>query len=381
MAKEINLYPPKIGKNSIKYFKKCIAYNMVSTGGNLINDFENKIKKYTKSKYAIAFNSGTSALDIAFKACKIQEGTEVIAPTLTFVATINVIIYNKCNPIFMDCDEYYNIDTKKVLNFLKKQTFIKNKKTFNKKTNKIISSIIVTHVWGNAVDLQELLKECKLRNIRLIEDASESLGTFYKKKLRHTGTLGDVGVLSFNSNKIITSGGGGMLLTQSKKISERAYYLSTQAKDDPFNFVHNEIGYNYRMINLAAALGLSQFESLNFFLKKKKFLRQKYYSKINKIKNFRLNLIPDYAINNCWMNVVQILSNNLKRKQIIDKFNKNKIYIRPVWKLNHTQKVFKKFQTYKIEKAYKLFDNSICLPSSPFLTLSEIERVINSLNE
>ena len=125
-------------------------------------------------------------------------------------------------------------------------------------------------MWGNAVDLQKLLKECKLRNIKLIEDASESLGTFYKKNLIHTGTLGDVGVLSFNANKIITSGGGGMLLTQKKEISDRAHYLSTQAKNDSFNFVHNEVGYNYRMINIAAALGLSQFGSLKYFLKRKK---------------------------------------------------------------------------------------------------------------
>ena len=180
--RKINLYPPKIGKNSIKYFKKCISASMVSTGGDLISDFEKKIKNYTKSKYSVAFNSGTSALDIAFKACRIQENTEVIAPTLTFVATINAILYNRCLPVFMDCDEYYNIDTKKVLKFLKNETFVKNKKTYNKKTKKIISSIIVTHVWGNAVDLQKLLKECKLRNIKLIEDASESLGTFYKKK-------------------------------------------------------------------------------------------------------------------------------------------------------------------------------------------------------
>lgn len=379
--RRIDLYPPKISKNSIKYFKKCISASMVSTGGELIFDFENKIKNYTKSKYSVAFNSGTSALDIAFKACRIQENTEVIAPTLTFVATINAILYNRCLPVFMDCDEYYNIDTKKVMKFLKNETFVKNKKTFNKKTKKIISSIIVTHVWGNAVDLQKLLKECKLRNIKLIEDASESLGTFYKNKKIHTGTLGDVGVLSFNANKIITSGGGGMLLTQKKEISDRAHYLSTQAKNDSFNFVHNEVGYNYRMINIAAALGLSQFESLKYFLKRKKVIRQIYLKKIAKIKNFELNMIPDYAHNNCWMNLIQTSGDYKIQKRILKKFIKNKIHVRPVWKLNHTQKAFKNFQSYNIKKAYELFKNSICLPSSPFLTSNELNRIVGCLNE
>ncbi len=379
--KKIDLYPPRIAKSSIKYFKKCIATSMVSTGGDLISDFEKKIKNYTKSKYTVAFNSGTSALDIAFKACKIQENTEVIAPTLTFVATINAILYNKCLPVFMDCDEYYNIDINKVLRFLKNETFIKNKKTFNKKTKKIISSIVVTHVWGNAVDLQKLLRECKLRYIKLIEDASESLGTFYKKKLIHTGTLGDVGVISFNANKIITSGGGGMLLTQKKEISDRAYYLSTQAKNDSFNFVHNEVGYNYRMINIAAALGLSQFESLKYFLSRKKKIRQIYLKKIDKTKNFKLNLVPDYAQNNCWMNLVQVSGDGNFQKKIIKKFIKNNIFVRPVWKLNHTQKIFQNFQSYKIKKAYDLFEKSICLPSSPFLTKHELKKIVSCLNE
>tara|TARA_B100001248_G_C27396142_1_gene465684 strand:+ start:1393 stop:2541 length:1149 start_codon:yes stop_codon:yes gene_type:complete len=379
--KKIDLYPPRIAKNSIKYFKKCIATSMVSTGGDLISDFEKKIKNYTKSKYTVAFNSGTSALDVAFKACKIQENTEVIAPTLTFVATINAILYNKCFPVFMDCDEYYNIDINKVLRFLKNETFIKNKKTFNKKTKKIISSIVVTHVWGNAVDIQKLLRECKSRYIKLIEDASESLGTFYKKKLIHTGTLGDVGVISFNANKIITSGGGGMLLTQKKEISDRAYYLSTQAKNDSFNFVHNEVGYNYRMINIAAALGLSQFESLRYFLSRKKKIRQIYLKKINKLKNFKLNLVPDYAQNNCWMNLIQVSGDGNVQKKIIKKFIKNNIFVRPVWKLNHTQKPFQNFQSYKIKRAYDLFEKSICLPSSPFLTKHELKKIVSCLNE
>ena len=381
MKKEINLHPPSIDRSALKYFEDCIKKNMVSTGGDLISKFEKKIKRYTKSKYAIAFNSGTAALHVAIKANNIKEGTEIIAPTLTFVATINAIIYNNCSPIFMDCDDYFNINCNKILDFLKNETFQKNGKTFNKKTKKNISALIVTHVWGNAVNLKELIKECKTRGLIIIEDASESLGTFYKKKFTHTGTIGDAGVISFNANKIITSGGGGMLLTQKKEIAEKAYYLSTQAKNDSFNFVHDEVGYNYRMINIAAALGLSQFDRLKHFLAKKKIIRKKYLKEISKTKNFKLNLVPDYAQNNCWMNLAQFVGRKKIKKRIIKKLVKNKIFVRPVWKLNHTQAAFKKFQSYRIKKAYDLFEKSICLPSSPLLTTYEIKKIISCLHE
>ena len=241
----------------------------MSTGGNLINKFERKIEKITGVKHAIACNSGTSALHISIKLSGISPGDEIIAPTLTFVATINTIIYNECNPIFMDCDKYYNIDAKKTLEFLRDQTFKKNNFTYNKKTKRKISALIVTHVWGNAVDIDKLVKECKLKNIKIIEDASESLGSRYKNG-DHTGTKGLFGAISFNSNKIITTGCGGIILTNNLKLANKARYLTTQAKDDPINFVHNEIGYNYRMTNISAALGLSQLEQFKFFLKKRK---------------------------------------------------------------------------------------------------------------
>ena len=264
----IHLYPPSINKKAIKYFKQCVSTGWVSTGGNLINKFERKIEKITGVKYAIACNSGTSALHISIKLSGIYPGNEIIVPTLTFVATINAVIYNECNPIFMDCDKYYNIDVKKTLEFLRNQTFRKNNFTYNKKTKKKISALVVTHVWGNAVDINKLVKECKLKNIKIIEDASESLGSRYNNG-RHTGTNGLFGVISFNSNKIITTGCGGIILTNNFMLAKKARYLTTQAKDDSVNFVHNEVGYNYRMTNISAALGLSQLEQFRSFLKKK----------------------------------------------------------------------------------------------------------------
>ena len=254
MKSYIPLYPPSIPKNSIYYLKKCVNENYVSTSGNIIKQFEEKISRYTHSKYAVALNSGTSALHLALKVVGVEKQDEVIVPTLTFIATVNAVLYNNCSPIFMDCDDYYNTDVDKVLSFLDKKTIFKKNFTYNKKTKKRIYAIIITHVWGNAANLLKLVKFCKKKNIKLIEDASESLGTFYKKNKSHTGTIGDVGVFSFNANKIITTGCGGMLLTNNKKYYKLTKYFSAQAKDDDIYFVHNNVGYNYRMTNISAAL-------------------------------------------------------------------------------------------------------------------------------
>ena len=266
----IDLHSPLIKKDAINYLKKCVKSGWVSTGGNFIDQFERKISNITGSKYAIACNSGTSALHLSLKLAGVKSGDEVIAPTLTFVASINAILYNSCSPIFMDSDDFYNIDTNKTIEFLKKNTIKKKNFCYNKKTKKKISAILITHVWGNAANLNKLLKECKKRKINIIEDASESLGTRYKKNNKHTGTLGLLGTLSFNANKIITTGSGGMILTNNYKLAQKAKYLTTQAKDDPIYFVHNNVGYNYRMSNISAALGLSQLKQLKYFLKKKK---------------------------------------------------------------------------------------------------------------
>ena len=377
----INLHSPSINKDAINYLKKCVKTGWVSTGGNLVTQFEKKIENITGSKYAIACNSGTSALHISLKLAGVQSGDEVIVPSLTFVATINAILYNSCSPIFMDSDNFYNIDEDKTIEFLKKNTIKMKNFTYNKKTRKKISAILITHVWGNAANLNKLLKECKKRKIIIVEDASESLGTRYKKNNRHTGTLGLLGVLSFNANKIITTGSGGAILTSNPVLAKRARYLTTQAKDDPIYFVHNDIGYNYRMSNISAALGLSQIKQIKFFLKKKKLIREFYFSRLEKVKNLQLAKTPEYSKNNNWLNILKI-NNKFKysRDRLINNMIKNNISVRPVWKLNHLQKPFKKFQQYKIKNAINLVKYSLCLPSSPSLTKRELKKIIYQLN-
>ena len=236
-------------------------------------------------------------------------------------------------------------------------------------------------MWGNAANLNKLLKECKKRKINIIEDASESLGTRYKKNNKHTGTLGLLGTLSFNANKIITTGSGGMILTNNYKLAQKAKYLTTQAKDDPIYFVHNNVGYNYRMSNISAALGLSQLKQLKYFLKKKKIIREFYLSKISKIQNLELAKTPEYSKNNNWLNILKINDKfKFSRNQLIKIMLKNKISVRPVWKLNHLQKPFKNFQQYKIKNANKLVKSSLCLPSSPSLTKKQLKKIFLKLN-
>ncbi len=377
----INLHSPSINKDAINYLKKCVKTGWVSTGGSLVTQFEKKIENITGSKYAIACNSGTSALHLSLKLAGVQSGDEVIVPSLTFVATINAILYNSCSPIFMDSDNFYNIDEDKTIEFLRKNTIKKKNFTYNKKTRKKISAILITHVWGNAANLNKLLTECKKRKIIIVEDASESLGTRYKKNNRHTGTLGLLGVLSFNANKIITTGSGGAILTNNAVLAKRARYLTTQAKDDHIYFVHNDIGYNYRMSNISAALGLSQIKQIKYFLKKKKLIREFYFSRLEKVKNLQLAKTPEYSKNNNWLNILKI-NNKFKysRDRLINKMIKNNIFVRPVWKLNHLQKPFKKFQQYKIKNAINLVKYSLCLPSSPSLTKRELEKILYQLN-
>ena len=371
--------------NELKYLRKCIDTNWISTAGKLVKDFEKKLCKFTKAKYVIACINGTSALQISLKLAGVKLGDEVIVPSLTFIAPVNAINYNNATPIFMDVDDYFNIDTKKTCEFINKETYFNNGFTYNKKTKKRISAIIPVHVWGNAVDLKNLNSICKKRNIKIIEDASESLGTFYKQgkfKKKHTGTIGDLGCISFNGNKIITAGGGGAILTNSKSLAKKAHYLINQAKNDPIRFIHNEVGYNYKLTNIQAAIGLAQLENINFFLKKKKMIFNYYKHKITLSNLFKIADVPNYAQNNYWMSILEIRKyNKISLKEILHKMKNANIECRPVWKLNQNQKPYRKCQTYKIRNAYKKVNNSLCLPSSTSLSQNELKKVVDFIND
>ena len=268
----IYLNKANINNNDISNVKKSLKSNWVATYGKYIDKSVKLIKKITNSKYVCLLNSGTSALHLALKNFNFKQKSEVIVPSLTFISPVNSIIYSGLRPVFIDVGVDHNINKELLLDFLKKNTFIKNSKTFNKKTNKQIVALIAVHMWGNVIDLTDIQKMCKKYNIRLIEDAAEALGSYInlKNKKIHSGTFGDIGCLSFNGNKIVTGGNGGAIITNNYKTFKNINHLASQAKKDTVAFIHDDIGYNYKISNLNASLLYSQLKRLKFFLKKKK---------------------------------------------------------------------------------------------------------------
>jgi aminotransferase in exopolysaccharide biosynthesis len=380
----IPLSVPSLKGNEWKYVKDCLDTEWVSTAGKYVEKFENDFGAYTGATHAIACVNGTAALQVALRIVGVLPGEEVIVPTLTFIATANSVKYLGAEPVFMDCDDYYNIDIEKTADFLREETENRFGNTYNKCTGRRIAAIIPVHMFGNAVRMDELVAICRDRNIKIVEDATESLGTFYvnqNQEKKHTGTLGDIGCFSFNGNKIITTGGGGMIVTNNPEFANKAKYLTTQAKDDEVRYVHNEIGYNYRLTNIQAAIGVAQLEMLPEFLaaKRKNFLR--YKEKIDKIDGLTLAESPAYAQNNHWMYPLQI---DVKvygkdREKLMEYLKDNGIQSRPVWYLNHLQVPYRDNQQYKIEKAYRMLEITLNIPCSSNLQDKDIDHVIDRL--
>ena len=381
----IPLSVPNISGNEWKYVKDCLDTEWVSSAGKYVDLFEQKIAEYTGAKYAVACVNGTSALQVSLRIAGVEPGDEVIVPTLTFIAPVNAVAYNGASPVFMDVDEFYNLDINKTIEFIQTCTVFKDGATYNKKTDKHISAIVPVHMWGNAAWLDELILLCGERNIAVVEDASESLGTFYSNgnySGRHTGTIGELGCLSFNGNKIITTGGGGMILTDNQKLAEKSRYLTTQAKDDPVRYVHHEIGYNFRLTNIQAALGVAQLEKLQVFLARKREIFNKYQTAINQVDGLTVADVPKYAKNNHWMILLQIDKNIYGdgREKLMHRLGAKNIQTRPAWFPIHLQKPYQHCQNYQIKRTEELVEMSLCLPSSTHLSNDDLDKVIGHLN-
>ena len=306
---KINLSVPYFFGNEIQYLKKSIKKKWISSSGPACSDFENKIKKYIKANYALGLINCTSALQLSVKLLNPKINEEIIVPSITFIASVNAIIYNNCKPIFIDCDENLLLDVDKTLKFLNTETFQYKGNCYNKKTKRKILAIIAVHTFGNLVRLdKKFLNTCKKKNIKIIEDAAESLGSFYSinKNKKHAATIGDFNCLSFNANKIVTAGGGGMIIFKDKKFYKKAAYLSSQAKDDSTFFIHNEVGYNFRLSKLHSSIGLAQIAKISKILKKKKLIHKLYKDKINNITGLKILEQPDYCKSNFWLNILII---------------------------------------------------------------------------
>tara|TARA_B100000787_G_scaffold167862_1_gene155431 strand:+ start:25299 stop:26453 length:1155 start_codon:yes stop_codon:yes gene_type:complete len=366
--KNIGLHEPKFNNKDLENVKKCVKSTFVSSAGKFIDQFEKKLKKITGSKFVIATNSGTSALHIALKVVGVQENSCVIVSPLSFVASVNAIRYNNSDPIFLDCEkDNFSLSPSILKDFLINQTYRKKEGVFFKKNRKKISAILVPHVFGASAKIDELIKISKNYKIPVVEDSAESLGCYYNKT--HLGTHGNIGVLSFNGNKIVTTGSGGAILTNSKKLYKECLHLVKVAKKKHlWEFNHDRVGYNYRISNLSSSLGCAQLDRFNLTLIKKKLLHEKYkkYFQNNKYFTFIDFDQIDNLASNYWLNGI-VLNKKYKKEKILNYLNKKGFYCRPAWKILCDLKPFKKFHKYKIKNAYELEKQLIFLPSSPDL--------------
>ncbi len=377
---------PVIKGNEWKYVKECLDTGWVSTAGKFVDCFEKKIAGYTKSPYAIGCINGTAALHTALLSLKIEPNDEVIVPTVSFIAPINAVKYVGAFPVFMDCDEYLNIDPEKVKMFVDRECQYKNGKLINKASRRQVKAIIPVHIFGHLVNIEPIMELAAKYNLKIIEDATESLGSYYlrgKFQGKHAGTIGDIGCLSFNGNKIITTGGGGMIITGGKKLADKTRYLSIQAKDDELMYVHSEIGYNYRLTNVAAAIGLAQLEELDNYIEIKRRNFFKYRQYLNKIPGISLIEEPPYAFSNYWLYSLVIDENIYGRSNmtLMNIFAKEKIQARPLWMLNHKQKPYRNCQSYKITRAPQYYSGILNIPSSVNLVADDIKRITTTIEK
>lgn len=370
----IPLCIPSIRGNEEKYVVDCIRKNYL-TVGTYLSKFEIEITKYCGVKYAVACSSGTAALHISLLLSGVKKNDEIIVPSITFISPINVVKYVNAHPVFMDCKEDYNLDVDKLEKFLTEECDFNGENTINKSSNRIIRAIVPVHVFGNPVDMYKLMELCNKFNLNVVEDATESLGTKYNGK--SVGTFGKFGCFSFNGNKIITSAGGGMIVTDDKTLAEKARYLINQAKDDTINFVHSEIGYNYRLSNIHAAIGLAQLEKLNEIIeiKKKNF---KIYESELKDSGYELLKISDNS--NHWFYALKIKEGQNK-EELIEYLESKGVITRSLWTPCHLQEPYKEDLAYEIKMANKLFNQTINIPCSSDLTEEEVKQVCKILKE
>lgn len=366
--KIISLHEPSFSKKEYKYLKKCIDSTFVSSVGKFTELFENKIVKFTGAKYSVAVVNGTAAIHLGLKVIGVKSGSEVLTPSLTFAGATNAITYCQATPHFIDSEhETLGVDPKKLRKYLEKITVFKNKRCINKVTGKSIDAMVVTHLYGHPCNMQSLLKVSKDFRIPMLEDAAEAIGSYYKNK--HVGTFGQVGVISFNGNKPITTGGGGIILTNIKKLSSKARHLSTTAKiPHPWEHQYKEVGYNYRMPNLNAALGLGQLENLQKKLKNKREIFKKYDKEFKKINGVHLKKEPKNCKSNYWLNTLIIdKDKKSQRKIILKKTNQKNIMTRACWMPMHHFSHFKKFPKMNLDTADQIYERAINIPSSPSL--------------
>lgn len=370
MKEKIWLSSPHMGGNEFNYIKEAYDSNWIAPLGPNVNGLEHDIENYTKCGYAAALSSGTSAIHLALILSGIGQGDEVLCSSFTFSASVNPIIYQKAIPVFVDSEEdTWNISPK-LLEEAIEDRILKGKKP---------KALILVHLYGMPAKMDEIISICYAYDIILIEDAAEALGSTYKGKA--LGTFGKFGVLSFNGNKIITTSGGGALMSSDERLIKKARFLATQARDEAPHYQHSEIGYNYRMSNICAGIGRGQFEVLNDRVKRKREIHAFYKEKLSIIDTIQFLEEQEGMFSNRWLTTIIFNDKKITRETVRLALEKDNIESRPLWKPMHLQPVFEEYPTYKNNVSEKLFEKGLCLPSDSKMTKDDLNRVIEIIRE
>jgi dTDP-4-amino-4,6-dideoxygalactose transaminase len=361
MSSKIWLSSPHMSDEGyeLEYIKEAFDTNWIAPLGANVDGFERELASKIGTKHAAALVSGTAAMHMALKAAGVSQGDIVFCQDLTFSATANPIIYQNAVPVFIDSNyETWNMDPKAL------------EEAFEKYPN--VKAVIVVHLYGLSADLDPIIELCKKHNVTLIEDAAESLGTTYKGK--YTGTFGDYGIFSFNGNKIITTSGGGMLVSNNEERIAKVRFWATQARDKARHYQHSELGYNYRMSNVVAGIGRGQLKVLDQRIAKKKYIFEFYKRELNGLEGIKFMPINEWNEPNYWLSCIT-LSGKVRPIDIMEELEKENIESRPIWKPMHMQPVFASYDFISKGVSEKIFENGVCLPSDTKMTDDDLERV------
>lgn len=364
----IGLHEPSFSDIDKKYIEQCIVSGMVSTIGTYVEDFEDLIASYTGAKYVVATVNGTTALHLALIVSELPVGSEILVPSLSFVASANAVVHANLVPHFVNSEPIsLGIDVARLKNYIRSIAKFENGSLVNRATGRIISGIMPMHCFGHPCNINEIVNFAQNFNLKVIEDAAEALGSFIDGK--HCGTFGDIGIISFNGNKVLTTGGGGVLLTNSKKIFDRAKHLSTTAKvNKKFSLEHDQVGYNYRMPNINAALGVGQFQSLKVNLEKKRQLTNRLKNSFKLFEYGKIFSEMKGVQSNYWLNALCLRSNFSKyRGDIISELSEKNFMVRPCWTPLHMLEMYLMNPRDEMLNTERLAGSIINLPSSPAL--------------
>jgi len=382
-AKEGGLIPlmvPELRGNEWQYLRECLDTNWVSTAGPFVPRFEQATAGYLGAGHAVATINGTAALHIALLVAGVRPNDEVLVSSLTFIASANAVRYVRAWPVFMDSEPvYFQMDPQKVVDFLSKECQWRNGALRNRSTGRTVKAILPTDLVGHPVDMDCILEAATNYELTVIEDAAQGLGAEYKT--RKVGRLGHVACLSFNGNKIVTAGGGGMVVTDNEAWAKHAKYLTSQARDEPTEYIHGDIGYNYRLSNLHAALGLAQMEKLDEYVAVKRQIAATYTAELDSLPGVTVPVEASWAVSTFWLYTILLdeTACGLNAGTMVDGLERMNVQARRLWKPVHMQKPYQGFQTYRVETAPRVYKRGLTLPCSVGLDHEDQQMVVDSV--